>query len=36
MNETAVARHHRDSKVFENGEGTSEVKRLLIAREPGL
>lgn len=36
MNEFAVARHWRDSKILEIGEGTSEVQRLLIARELGL
>lgn len=36
MNEFAVARHYRDSKVLEIGEGTSEVQLMLIARELGL
>jgi short-chain 2-methylacyl-CoA dehydrogenase len=36
MNEFAVARHWRDSKVLEIGEGTSEVQRILIARELGV
>jgi alkylation response protein AidB-like acyl-CoA dehydrogenase len=36
MNEFAVARHWRDSKILEIGEGTSEVQRLLIARHLGL
>jgi alkylation response protein AidB-like acyl-CoA dehydrogenase len=36
MNETPVARFYRDAKVLEIGEGTSEVQRLLIARELGL
>ena len=36
MNESAVARFWRDSKVLEIGEGTSEVQRMLIARELGL
>ncbi|WP_425310782.1 acyl-CoA dehydrogenase family protein [Ammonicoccus fulvus] len=36
MNEYAVARHYRDSKVLEIGEGTSEVQLMLIARELGL
>ncbi len=35
MNEYAVARHWRDSKILEIGEGTSEVQRMLIARELG-
>ncbi len=33
MNESAVARFWRDSKILEIGEGTSEVQRMLIARE---
>jgi butyryl-CoA dehydrogenase len=36
MNEFAVARHWRDSKVLEIGEGTSEIQRMLIARDLGL
>jgi len=36
MNEFTVARHYRDSKILEIGEGTSEVQRMLIARELGL
>jgi short/branched chain acyl-CoA dehydrogenase len=36
MNEYPVARHWRDSKILEIGEGTSEVQRMLIARELGL
>ena len=36
MNEYAVARHWRDSKILEIGEGTSEVQRMLIARGLGL
>ena len=36
MNDTPVARHYRDSKILEIGEGTSEVQKMLIARELGL
>ena len=36
MNDYPVARHWRDAKVLEIGEGTSEVQRMLIARELGL
>lgn len=36
MNETPVARMWRDSKVLEIGEGTSEIQRLVIARDLGL
>jgi alkylation response protein AidB-like acyl-CoA dehydrogenase len=36
MNEYAVARHYRDSKILEIGEGTSEVQLMLIARSLGL
>jgi alkylation response protein AidB-like acyl-CoA dehydrogenase len=36
MNEYPVARFYRDAKILEIGEGTSEVQRLLIARELGL
>ena len=36
MNEFPVGRFYRDAKVLEIGEGTSEVQRLLIARELGL
>jgi len=36
MNETLVARHYRDAKVLEIGEGTSEVQRLVISRGLGL
>lgn len=36
MNEYPVARMWRDAKVLEIGEGTSEVQRMLIARELGL
>ncbi|MFC4604970.1 acyl-CoA dehydrogenase family protein [Rhodococcus kronopolitis] len=36
MNEYPVARHYRDSKILEVGEGTTEVQLMLIAREAGL
>jgi short-chain 2-methylacyl-CoA dehydrogenase len=36
MNEFPVARFYRDAKILEIGEGTSEVQRILIARELGL
>ncbi|MGH3750713.1 MAG: acyl-CoA dehydrogenase family protein, partial [Micromonosporaceae bacterium] len=36
MNEFPVARFWRDSKVLEIGEGTSEVQRMLIARDLGM
>ena len=36
MNEFPVGRFYRDAKVLEIGEGTSEVQRILIARELGL
>jgi alkylation response protein AidB-like acyl-CoA dehydrogenase len=36
MNEYPVARHFRDSKILEIGEGTSEVQLLLISRSLGL
>ena len=36
MNEYLVARHYRDSKILEIGEGTTEVQLMLIAREIGL
>ena len=36
MNESPVGRFYRDAKVLEIGEGTSEVQRMLIARELGL
>lgn len=35
LNENAVARHYRDSKVLEIGEGTTEVQLMIIARELG-
>ena len=36
MNEYPVARHFRDSKILEVGEGTSEVQLMVIARDLGL
>jgi short-chain 2-methylacyl-CoA dehydrogenase len=36
MNEFPVARFYRDAKVLEIGEGTSEVQKMIIARELGL
>lgn len=36
MNEYPVARHYRDAKILEIGEGTSEVQLLVIARALGL
>ncbi|MEV1332841.1 acyl-CoA dehydrogenase family protein [Micromonospora costi] len=36
MNEYPVARFWRDSKILEIGEGTSEVQRMVIARDLGL
>ena len=36
MNEFPVGRFYRDAKVLEIGEGTSEVQRMIIARELGL
>lgn len=36
MNEFPVARHYRDSKILEIGEGTTEVQLLVIARTLGL
>jgi len=36
MNEYTVARHYRDSKILEVGEGTTEVQLMLIARSLGL
>jgi short-chain 2-methylacyl-CoA dehydrogenase len=35
MNEFPVGRFYRDAKILEIGEGTSEVQRMLIAREIG-
>jgi alkylation response protein AidB-like acyl-CoA dehydrogenase len=36
MNDYPVGRFYRDAKILEVGEGTSEVQRMLIARELGL
>jgi short-chain 2-methylacyl-CoA dehydrogenase len=36
IEEFPVARYYRDSKVLEIGEGTSEIQRILIARDMGL
>ena len=36
MNETPVGRFYRDAKILEIGEGTSEVQRMIIARELGM
>src|SRR5579875_3812795 len=36
MNEYPVGRFYRDAKILEIGEGTSEVQRMLIARDLGL
>jgi short/branched chain acyl-CoA dehydrogenase len=36
MEDFPVARHYRDSKVLEIGEGTSEIMRWIIARDLGL
>lgn len=36
MNEFPVARMWRDSKILEIGEGTSEIQRMVIARDLGL
>ena len=36
IDETPVARFYRDAKILEIGEGTSEVQRLVIARQLGL
>lgn len=36
MNESLVARHYRDSKILEIGEGTNEVQLMIIARALGL
>jgi alkylation response protein AidB-like acyl-CoA dehydrogenase len=36
MTESRVGRFYQDAKVLEIGEGTSEIQRMLIARELGL
>ncbi|MGY1733885.1 acyl-CoA dehydrogenase family protein [Geodermatophilus sp. SYSU D01045] len=36
MNETPVGRFYRDAKILEIGEGTSEVQRMLIAKDLGV
>jgi short-chain 2-methylacyl-CoA dehydrogenase len=36
MNETPVARFWRDAKILEIGEGTSEIQRMIIARDLGV
>ena len=36
IDETPVARFYRDAKILEIGEGTSEIQRLVIARDLGL
>ncbi len=36
INEYPVARHYRDSKILEIGEGTTEVQLMIIGRELGL
>ncbi|HET6954716.1 MAG TPA: acyl-CoA dehydrogenase family protein [Acidimicrobiales bacterium] len=36
MDETLVARQYRDAKILEIGEGTSEIQRIVIARDLGL
>ena len=35
-NDSAIGRFYRDAKILEIGEGTSEVQRMLIARDLGL
>ena len=36
MEDTPMARFYRDAKILEIGEGTSEIQRLVIARNLGL
>ncbi len=36
IDDTLVARHYRDAKILEIGEGTSEIQRLVISRGLGL
>ena len=36
LNSNPVARHYRDSKILEVGEGTTEVQLMIIARDLGL
>jgi butyryl-CoA dehydrogenase len=36
MEETSIVRFYRDAKILEVGEGTSEIQRLVIARNLGL
>ncbi len=36
MNTTPVGRFYRDAKILEIGEGTSEIQRMIIARQLGL
>jgi alkylation response protein AidB-like acyl-CoA dehydrogenase len=36
MNEFPVGRFYRDAKILEIGEGTTEVQRMLIARDLGV
>jgi alkylation response protein AidB-like acyl-CoA dehydrogenase len=36
LNENPVARHYRDAKVLEIGEGTTEVQLMILARDLGL
>ena len=36
MDESAVSRHYRDARILTIGEGTSEVQKMLLARQLGL